>query len=77
MIINMEVVLPPGEIIRTAPVPRNAAGPDLNQLFIGSEGTLGIITEATFKIHNVPEERRFRAFIFKDFHSAYEAGRKI
>jgi len=77
MIISMEVVLPTGEIIRTAPVPRNAAGPDLNQLFIGSEGTLGIITEATFKIHNVPEERRFRAFIFKNFHSAYEAGRKI
>jgi len=77
MIIKMEVVLPTGEIIRTAPVPRHAAGPDLSQLFIGSEGTLGIITEATFKIHPIPEERRFRAFVFENLHSAYEAGRKI
>lgn len=77
MIVTMEVVLPTGKIIRTAPVPRHAAGPDLNQIFIGSEGTLGIITEATFKIHFIPEERRFRAFIFKDLHSGYEAGRKI
>ncbi len=77
MIVDMEVVLPTAEIIRTAPVPRHAAGPDLNQLFIGSEGTLGIITEASFKIHPIPEERRFRAFVFKNLHSGYEAGRKI
>jgi len=77
MVINMQIVLPTGEIIRTAPVPRHAAGPDLNQLFIGSEGTFGIITEATFKIHPIPEERRFRAFVFKDFHGAYEAARKM
>ena len=77
MIISMEVVLPNGDIINTSPVPRHAAGPDLNQLFIGSEGTLGIITEATFKIHYLPEIRKFRSFLFKDLHGAFESGREI
>lgn len=77
MIISMEVVLPNGNVIKTSPVPRHAAGPDLNQLFIGSEGTFGIMTEATFKIHYLPEIRKFRSFLFKDFHGAFESGRKI
>lgn len=77
LIVNMEVVLPNGDIINTLSVPRNASGPDLNQLFIGSEGTYGIITKATVKIFEYPETRRYRAFIFKNMHDALEAGRKI
>ncbi|MCR4424917.1 MAG: FAD-binding oxidoreductase [Firmicutes bacterium] len=77
MVVSMEVVLPNGDIIRTLPVPRHASGPDLNQLFIGSEGTLGVITEATMKIHRPPEAQLFRAFMFKDLHSGLEAGRKL
>ena len=41
MVLQMEVVLPNGDIIETSPAPKHAAGPDLNQIFIGSEGTLG------------------------------------
>ena len=70
LIVTMEVVLPDGTVINTPPVPRHAAGPDLNQLFIGSEGTLGIITKATMKMFPLPEKRVFRAFIFKDLSSA-------
>ena len=44
------MVTPTGEIIRTLPVPRHASGPDLTMLFLGSEGTLGIITEVTLKV---------------------------
>ncbi len=77
MIVSMEVVLPNGDVIRTLPVPRHAAGPDLNQLFIGSEGTLGVITEATMKIHEIPETMAFRAFIFEDLAAGLEAGRRI
>ena len=47
MIINMEVVLPDGKIIKTLPVPKTACGMDLNQIFIGSEGTLGMVTKYT------------------------------
>ena len=75
--ISMEVVLPNGDIINTLPVPKHAAGPDLNQIFIGSEGTLGVITKATFKLFEQPESRQFRAFLFPDMHSGYMAGRDI
>jgi len=77
LIVNMEVVLPNGDIINTLPVPRNAAGPDLNQFFIGSEGTFGIITKATVKVFEHPKCRKFMAFLFKDMHDSLEAGRKI
>ena len=74
---GMEVVLPNGDIINTLPVPKHAAGPDLNQIFIGSEGTLGVITKATFKLFEQPESRKHIAFLFPDMHSGYMAGRDI
>ena len=77
MCISMEVVLPNGDIINTLPVPKHAAGPDLNEIFIGSEGTLGVITKATFKLFEQPESRQHRAFLFPDMHSGYMAGRDI
>ena len=72
MCISMEVVLPNGDIINTLPVPKHAAGPDLNEIFIGSEGTLGVITKATFKLFEQPESRQHRAFLFPDAQSAPE-----
>jgi alkyldihydroxyacetonephosphate synthase len=77
MALALEVVMPSGEVVHTRPVPAHAAGPDLNQLFIGSEGAYGIITRATLKIHPYPEERRFRAMLFPDLHTGIEAIRKI
>ena len=74
---SMEVVLPNGQIIHTLPVPKHAAGPDLNQIFIGSEGTLGIITKATFRMVKLPETRLFGAFLFKDFETGLHACRDI
>lgn len=75
--ISMEVVLPDGEIINTLPVPKHAAGPDLNQIFIGSEGTLGVITKASFRMVEQPESRKFRAILFKDFSTGLKACREI
>lgn len=77
MCLSMEIVLPNGDIINTLPVPKHAAGPDLNQIFIGSEGTLGIITKATFKLFEQPECRKHRAFLFPDMTSGFSAGRDI
>ncbi|MDD5677668.1 MAG: FAD-binding oxidoreductase [Kiritimatiellae bacterium] len=77
MTMALEVVTPTGEIINTLPVPRHASGPDLTQMFLGSEGTLGVMTKATLKIHPVPEARKFHAFLFKDMHAALAAGAKI
>ncbi len=75
--LGLEVVLPNGAIINLKSVPRHSVGPDLRQIFIGSEGVLGIITEATLRLFLMPEERRFRSYSFPDVHSGLEAIRNI
>ncbi|MHA2157859.1 MAG: FAD-binding oxidoreductase [Candidatus Thorarchaeota archaeon] len=77
MTLGLELVLPDGSIVTTKAVPRHSVGPDLKQLFIGSEGTLGVITEATLRLFLLPEERRFSSISFPDVHSGLEAIRKI
>jgi D-lactate dehydrogenase (cytochrome) len=55
-ILSLKVVTPDGRIIRTSRRARkSAAGYDLTRLMIGSEGTLGIITEVTLRLHGIPE----------------------
>jgi D-lactate dehydrogenase (cytochrome) len=55
-VLNLTVVTPEGEIITTARRARkSAAGYDLTRLYIGSEGTLGVITEVTLRLHPIPE----------------------
>jgi len=55
-VISMKVVMPNGKVVKTAARTRkSSAGYDLTKLMIGSEGTLGIITELTVRLHGVPE----------------------
>ena len=75
MFMGMQVVLPNGEIIRTAHVPKHAAGPDWARLWLGAEGTFGIITEATMQVDYLPEARLLRAVLFDNLTNALEAGR--
>jgi alkyldihydroxyacetonephosphate synthase len=77
MVLSMQIVLPTGEIIRTPPVPKHAAGPDWFRLFLGAEGNFGIITEATMQLDYLPEARLMRAILFDDLNKALEAGRLI
>jgi alkyldihydroxyacetonephosphate synthase len=64
LLLALRVVLPTGETIETVPVPRHAVGPELTQLFVGSEGTLGVITRATLQLAPLPAKRRFEAASF-------------
>jgi alkyldihydroxyacetonephosphate synthase len=77
LVMHMEVVLGEGTVIRTPPVPHHASGPDFMRLFLGSEGTFGVITEATMQIARLPEVRLFRALLFKDVATGLEAGRRM
>ncbi|MBX3246047.1 MAG: FAD-binding oxidoreductase [Myxococcales bacterium] len=61
----------------TRPFPQSAAGPNLNEVVVGSEGTLGVITEATVKICALPEARDYRAYLFKSFEAGAAAIRRI
>ena len=78
MVLGLEVVLADGRIVRTeGHGPRAATGPNLTQLFVGSEGTLGIITEARFRIHPLPPDQGRRAFGFTSFAAGLDACRRI
>lgn len=57
--------------------PRVSCGPDFNQVVLGSEGNLGIITEVVIKIHPEPEVKRYGSIVFHDFESGIECMREI
>jgi alkyldihydroxyacetonephosphate synthase len=78
MVVGLEVVLADGTIVRTeGAAPRAATGPNLTQLFVGSEGTLGVITSARLRVHPRPPAEGRRAYSFASFAEGLEACRRI
>lgn len=77
MVHALEVVLADGTVIRTGGAPAGAVGPDLNHLFLGSEGTLGVITRAWLRAHPLPEVERRGAYVFPSLTEGFEACRRI
>src|SRR4051794_8852565 len=75
LVISLRVALAGGQLIDTVSVPRHAVGPDLTQLFVGSEGTLGIITRATLEVVPLPAERRFVTLSFPSVEAGVRAFR--
>ena len=78
LVLGLQAALPDGRIIRAGGrTVKNVAGYDLTRLFIGSLGTLGLITEATLKLRPVPEEQRTLVLPCRDLAQAGECLRRI
>lgn len=78
LVISQEVVLPTGEVVRVGDGPakkvrKSSTGFDVDHMFIGHEGTLGLTTELTLELHPRPEAEFSAFFGFESFDEAYEA----
>jgi len=76
MIRGLHVIAPAGAL-DLGRAPQSAAGPDLRQLLIGSEGVFGIITRVRVRVHPVPEITRYEAWSFPDFATGTAALRAV
>ncbi|MEK6706217.1 MAG: FAD-binding oxidoreductase [Bdellovibrionota bacterium] len=77
MVVALDVVSPIGGTVRTLYAPRHACGPDIKEIFVGSEGTLGLISSATLRISRIPEVQDYSMYIFSSFEEASEAARAV
>ncbi|KAJ4384245.1 D-lactate ferricytochrome c oxidoreductase [Didymella sp. IMI 355093] len=77
-VINLTVVLADGTVIKTRKRPRkSSAGYNLTNLFVGSEGTLGIVTEITLKLAVIPQETSVAVVTFPTIRDAAAAASKV
>jgi alkyldihydroxyacetonephosphate synthase len=76
MVTAIELTAPAG-VLRTLQVPHTAAGPALRELVLGSEGTLGVITEVSCRVRPAPAERVYEGWVVPDFRSGTEIFREL
>nr|WP_279326069.1 glycolate oxidase subunit GlcD [Bacillus sp. FJAT-47783] len=77
-VLGLEIVLPNGEIVKTGgKLAKDVAGYDLTRLFVGSEGTLGVITEATLKLIPMPDTKKTMLALYQDLEAAARSVSKI
>ena len=77
IVLQQKYATPAGPIV-TSHYPREATGPNLNQIMMGSEGAFGVLTEVTLKVFRyMPENRKRFSYIFKDWPTAMDAAREM
>jgi alkyldihydroxyacetonephosphate synthase len=76
MVLGLRMATPTGELA-LPPLPASAAGPSLRQLAVGSEGTLGVISELSLRVREAPRERIYEGVFFEDFAAGAEALRAL
>ena len=77
MVVSVEVVLPSGLQVETNPWPASGVGPHWTRFFVGSEGALGILTRATFKVRRVAQTEHWRGYAFPSVAAGCEAMRRV
>jgi alkyldihydroxyacetonephosphate synthase len=78
-VLRLELVLSSGEVVwtRRRGAPRSSVGPDLSRLFLGAEGSLGIITAAELRIHRLPKHVWKSAYTLQSFESGVAAAKLL
>jgi alkyldihydroxyacetonephosphate synthase len=76
MLVGLRMVTPRGELA-LEPMPGSAAGPDLRRLVLGSEGTLGVVTEVALRVRPIPEVSRFEGWVARDWDSGARILRRL
>jgi alkyldihydroxyacetonephosphate synthase len=77
MVLGLAIVLPDGSFAGPRPGPRSAVGPALHQLWLGSEGALGVMLGAVLRVHRLPESVVGRGYAFSNLVSGLEAMRAV
>uniref|UniRef100_A0AC11CCY6 Alkylglycerone phosphate synthase n=1 Tax=Ovis aries TaxID=9940 RepID=A0AC11CCY6_SHEEP len=76
-VVHIKMVTPRGIIEKSCQGPRMSTGPDIHHFIMGSEGTLGVITEATIKIRPIPEYQKYGSVAFPNFEQGVACLREI
>src|SRR3954454_12826075 len=76
LVVGLRVATPRGDV-RLGSAPMNAAGPDLRQLFLGSEGAFGVITEVTVRVRRLPEVELYEGWRWASFATGADAMRTL
>lgn len=77
LVVHIKMVTPRGTLEKNCLVPRMSSGPDLHHMIMGSEGTLGVVTEVTIKIRPLPEVRKYGSIVFPNFESGVSCLQEI
>jgi alkyldihydroxyacetonephosphate synthase len=77
MLLGLTAVLPDGTLVEPRPGPRSAVGPALHQLFVGSEGALGVVLDVVLRVHRKPAAVVGGGWVFQDLRSGLDAVREI
>jgi alkyldihydroxyacetonephosphate synthase len=76
LVTAVELCAPAGRM-RTLQIPHTAAGPSLRELVLGSEGTLGVITEVSCRVRRAPDTRAYEGWMAEDFEAGCEIVREL
>lgn len=77
MVVGLRAATPRGEVRLGGTAPSNASGPDLRELFLGSEGAFGVITEVTVRVRPLPEVKEYEGWHWPSFAAGADAMRAL